>query len=108
MSRFIAGPFAPWCGLVAGMVGEGLHHQVLSDMLHFDCQRGGAWPGLLWGSVLIVFIAGGAAVSWFARDAGGSATRRFIADSSLMAAGLFGLAIAWQTLAGFIVPACPS
>jgi hypothetical protein len=112
MKRVLSSAAAPWSGLIAGMTGEALHHQILADMLHFDCRRGGAMPGLLWGCALVAAIAAAAALSWVARDAAPAttapSTRRFISDMSVMAAAFFILAILWQTAAGFIVPACPS
>jgi hypothetical protein len=113
MKRMLSSTIAPWSGLIAGMAGEGLHHQVLADLLHFDCRQGGALPGLAWGAGLVVLIAFAAALSRASVRTSVSGTpydntRRFISNMSLMAAAFFSLAITWQTIAGFIVPSCPT
>jgi hypothetical protein len=114
LSRLASSAFAPWAGLVAGMFGELVHHQVLSDLLRFDCRRGGGGPGLVLAVAVLVLIALGAWLSWLSAphprpeaEAARDANRRFIARMSLMATALFSVAVAWQTMAGFILPACP-
>lgn len=102
---------APWSALAAALVGEGLHHQVLSDMLRFDCRLGGPMPGLLAGIGVFVLIALGCVLSWLSvrgLDAGDphAANRRFIVRLGYMVAGLMAVAVAWQTLGMFLVPAC--
>ena len=102
----------PWAGLLSGMLGAGIQHQLLSDMLHFDCRLGGPMPGLLVGAFALVLIASGAGASWRcvrdgeARTAAG-ATRRFVAGLSLMGAALFALLVCWQSVSGLVLPSCP-
>jgi hypothetical protein len=122
MKRFMDSSFAPWSGLAAGMLGEGLHHQLLSDALRFDCTRGGALPGLALGIAVLMLMGAGAWVSWASawhprtRHPGTGprvedprdGARHFLACMSLMGASLFAIAVVWQTVAGFIVPACPT
>ena len=100
------GELRPWAGLIAGMLGAGGQHQLVSDGMHFDCRFGE--NDLLVGIVALLLIALGAWISWRAlraHPAPGSA-RRFVAQMSLMAAALFALMVLWQTMAGFILPAC--
>jgi hypothetical protein len=111
LSRLARSWIGPWAGLLAGMSGAGIQHQLLSDMLHFDCRRGGAMPGLLVGAAALALIATGAWVSWrCAKDAApraaSGATRRFVAHMGLMGAALFALLVCWQSLSGLVLPAC--
>ena len=96
----------PWAGLVAGMGGAGLQHQLVSDSMHFDCRYGSY--DLLVGLVALLLIVVGAAVSWSAVRAhpGPESTRRFVGHMSLMAAALFALMVLWGIMAGAILPAC--
>jgi hypothetical protein len=98
----------PWAGLVAGMAGTGLQHQLVSDSLHFDCRYG--HYDLLIGLVALLLIAVGALVSWSSLRAREDldANRRFVAHMSLMAAVLFALFVLWGIMAGAILPACTS
>jgi membrane associated rhomboid family serine protease len=111
VSRLQRSRIAPWSGLIAGMLAEIVHHQLLSDMLRFDCRLGGASAGLAVGIPALALIALGIAMSWAAvrgadPDAPHSETRRFIAQVSGMMGGLLAIAIVWQTMATMIVPAC--
>ena len=101
----------PWTGLFAGAAAWALHHQIGSDVTFSDCGLGGPWLigglGLVFG---LVAVAGGL-VSWRTRHAGPDRegreeSRRFAAFVGVAGAGFFLLAIVFQTLAGFIVPAC--
>ena len=96
----------PWAGLIAGMGGAGLQHQLVSDSLHFDCRYGRY--DLLVGLLALLLIVVGAAFSWSAVRAhpGPESTRRFVAHMSLMAAALFALMVLWGIMAGAILPAC--
>lgn len=103
--------FAPWSGLVAGMVAEIVHHQLLSDMLRYDCRLGGGDAGLVVGIPALALIALGAWVSWASTRGGDPAlphyqTRRFVAQVALMVSALLAIGIGWQTMATMIVPAC--
>jgi hypothetical protein len=99
---------SPWAAAIAGAFAWALHQQVLGDLLHFDCRRGGAWTGLAIGVACLLLIASGVAITVASRHANGwgGDTRRFVASVSLMAAGLFVLPVLLQTLAGFVLPGC--
>jgi len=106
-----AAKWAPWSALVAGMLAEVAHHQVLSDMLRFDCRLGGPGPGVVGGIVALLVIGAGIALSRASvrgvdRHAPHGRNRRFIASLSTWTAALLAVAIVWQTLATFIVPDC--
>ena len=108
----------PWAGLFGGVAGWVLHHQLVNDVLHFDCGRGNA-TGLVLGAAVIACIALLGLWSWRALrtsdaarheredDSRSGDTRSFAAKLSLMAAALFALLVAVQTLAGAMVPGCP-
>ena len=109
MKARLAG-IAPWSGLIAAGLGFALHHQVVSDALHFDCNSTADGAGIVWGVVALAIIVGGAILSWRARpvaDAPAAALRRFVVHMSLMAAMLAALGIALLMLAGAILPGCP-
>jgi len=137
----------PWAGLVAGVGGWIVHHQAISDALHFDCRAGNPATTGFAGLAVIVGIA--LAAAWSAgvlREDGTSAvdegshppqapsaseervlpeveqsrethareeqrrtasSRAFAARLSLMAAALFALLVAVQTMAGLMLPGCP-
>ena len=98
--------FKPWAGLVTGMGGAGLQHQLVADSLHFDCRYGRY--DLLVGLGALLLIGVGALLSWSAARAHREAdsTRRFVAHMSLMAAALFAVMVLWGLMAGAILPAC--
>ncbi|MGY4516209.1 hypothetical protein [Lysobacter sp. HA18] len=111
VSRLHRSRLAPWAGLIAGMVAEIVHHQLLSDMLRYDCRLGNGNSGLAVGIPAIALIALGAWLSWAStRGADPEAphfqTRRFIAHVAMMMAALLAVGIVWQTTATMLVPAC--
>ena len=137
----------PWAGLIAGVAGWIVHHQLISDALHFDCRAGNPVSTGLVGVAVIVGIV--LAAAWSAavlREDETSAieegatppqepsaseervlpeveqsrethaheeqqrtasSRAFAARLSLMAAALFALSVAVQTLGGLMLPGCP-
>ena len=102
---------APWAGLITGMAAEIVHHQLLSDMLRYDCRLGGGDAGLVVGIPALALIALGAWLSWASTRGGDPAlphhqTRRFIAVVALMVAALLAIGIVWQIIATMVVPAC--
>ena len=113
LSRVQTSRFAPWLGLAVALAGEALHHQVLSDMLRYDCRLGHPANGLLAAGAVLVAMGLGAWLSWKAvrgKDVQNAqdANRRFIARLSVMAAALLAVAVIWQTLATVVVPPCPA
>lgn len=102
---------APWTGLIAAGSGWGLHQQVVSEALHFDCQTTADGIGIALGMVALAIVLGGALVSWRARPAKNvpaslAMLRRFVVQLSLMAAALAALGIVLQIIAGAILPGC--
>jgi Mg2+/citrate symporter len=122
----------PWAGLFGGVGGWVLHHQLISDALHFDCRSGNAVTTAIAGVVVILAIALAAGWSWsvLRKREGDKNTnalqddealstharqeqqrtadsRAFAARLSLMAAALFALLVGVQTMAGLLLPGCP-
>lgn len=98
----------PWTGLVAGMVAAGLQHQVVSDSMHFDCRNGHADVAIGIAALVVIVIGAWVSLRALRANAGADAMRAFVARLGLMGAALFALLVVWQTLAGFILPACPA
>jgi hypothetical protein len=102
---------APWSGLFLGAAAWFGQHQAGSDLVYWDCQLGG--PLLTGGLGLVcglITVAGGV-VSWRAHQAMHSGervvqNRRVSGVIGTGAAGIFLLAIVFQSLIGFIVPVC--
>lgn len=99
---------SPWAAAIAGAFAWALEQQVLGDVLHFNCRRGGAWTGLGVGLACLLLIGAGVLTTLASRpvDGWGSATQRFVASISLMAAGLFVLPVVLGIVAGFVLPGC--
>jgi len=101
-----------WMGLILGLAGWALHHQVGSNVTFADCNLGLA-ANLGAGLPALALAAAGTLISLRAwRRAGGEvhgsqeAPARFVAALSVGAGTLFGLTILVQLGAGLIVPAC--
>jgi cytochrome c-type biogenesis protein CcmH/NrfG len=102
----------PWAAWIGGIAGWFVAQQLGSQINQLDCQRAhGGWL-LVIGAVGALLALSGAAISWPVWRAPGSldqpyaGSRRFIAGTGELAAGLFLLAILFQTLASLIIPRC--
>jgi hypothetical protein len=85
-------------------VGWFVFQQGLAATLRVSCDTAGMPVGTLWGLTSIALCG---AAAWLARPSPSlSATERFIARIIQLGAGLFALAIGFQTLATLIVPPC--
>ena len=106
-SRELAHQFMPWSGLVAGLVGAGLAHQVGSEGMFNDCAVASPVPILLVSLVGLALTAAGAFGSWrvYREDSEGS-SRRLIATISLGLAALFAMAIILPVVATLVIPRC--
>jgi hypothetical protein len=103
---------APWSALIAAGTAWALHHQGMSDALHFDCNATTDWVDFAWGVVALAVVVAGALASWRTLpradlSAPAAAYRRFVVHLGLMAAALAMLAIGLQMVAGAILPGCP-
>ncbi|PXA98160.1 hypothetical protein DMC47_09945 [Nostoc sp. 3335mG] len=91
-------PPAAWYGFMVG----------LGSVLKVDCAPVGHWLGLVWGAASLAVCAAAAAIAWpCARPAGDQTPpRAWLARIALLLAGIFALAIAFQTLGVLMVPSC--
>jgi hypothetical protein len=101
--------WTPWAGLFAGAAGWFVHQQAGANANYWDCR----WGGPLWtlGLALVcgAVVAAGGWLSWTSQRSLGedaTATRRFSGLVGAATAAIFLMAIAFQTLAGLIVPSC--
>ena len=81
----------------------------LASVLRVTCAPIGAWLGSAWGAAALALCAVAAAVAWplAARPPNDRTTSpAWLAAIALVTAGIFALAIAFQTLATVIVPPC--
>lgn len=105
---FLRSAWTPWLGWLSGPGAWAVHHQGGADSLYFDCRLG---PGTvaLGGLCILLSVAGGL-LSWAGRtgpeDEPKPRNRRFIAAMGLGMGLLFAVALAFQTLAGVLIPSC--
>ena len=106
-SSRIAEQFMPWAGLVAGLVGAGLVHQLGSQGMFNDCNTVSPIPILIVSLLGLALTAAGAVGSWRVyrhKDEGQS--RHLIATMSLGMAALFAMAILLPVIAALVIPRC--
>lgn len=91
-------PPAAWYGFEVG----------LGSVLKVRCAPVGDWLGLTWGVASLVACGVAMALAWpDARPAGAQTPpRAWLSRVALLIAGIFALAITFQTLGVLIVPSC--
>jgi hypothetical protein len=94
-----------WLALALPAVAWFGFQQGLAMTLRGDCASAGAPLGIVWGlgSLLACAAAGRIALAGIRTCEGSD---RFVARIAVFGAGLFALAIAYQTLATAIIPPC--
>ena len=98
---------SPWAGVLIPPAAWALHHQLGSDLIFYDCRLGGSALIALLGLGMAVVTAGAGLLSWVSRDRSErSGVRTFAAMLGALTAGLFLLALAFQTEAALLLPAC--
>lgn len=95
----------PWLALTLSPAAWFVFQQGLAFTLRGACGAAGVPIGPLWGVGSLAVCAGAARLAW-SRRAGGTGADRFLARIALFGAGLFALAILFQTVATLIVPPC--
>ena len=99
--------FMPFSGLALGTLGAGLAHQVGSDTTFQNCELGSPSIVTLAAISGLLLVAFGALGSWRVYSADREApARRMIATISLMACGLYALAIVLPLIAAMVIPRC--
>ncbi|THD34601.1 MAG: hypothetical protein E7773_14560 [Sphingomonas sp.] len=93
-----------WTALLLPPVSWFVFEQGLSTLLHADCTQWGI--GLAWGIVSLTLCGVAFRIAWPLRQPREGLADIWLARLALVTAGLFALAIAFQTLAISMVPAC--
>jgi hypothetical protein len=98
----------PWAALLLPPIAWYIFELGLGSVLKVDCVRVGAGLGLVWGLVSLAVCGIAMAIAWpCARPAGDQTPpRAWLSRVALLLAGIFALAIAFQTLSVLIVPPC--
>ena len=101
-------PVRPWIALVLPPVSWYVFEVGLGSVLKVRCAPVGDWLGLAWGVASLVACGVAMALAWpCARPAGDQTPpRAWLSRVALLLAGIFALAIAFQTLGVLIVPSC--
>jgi hypothetical protein len=94
-----------WFALLLPAVSWYVFQQGLGMTLRGDCKYAGFPLGTVWGvaSLVVCAAAAGMALVGVRNRTGGD---QFLARIAMLSAGLFALAIAYQTLATAIIPPC--
>jgi hypothetical protein len=93
-----------WAALLIPPVAWFAFEQGLSAVLHADCSR--RYVGIIWGLASLAACAIGLRMGWSLRTQPDALVDPWLARLGIAVAGIFSLAIAFQTLAIAIVPAC--
>lgn len=99
----------PWAALLLPLTAWYGFEVGLASLLKADCQAAGSWIGLAWGLASLSLCGAAAAIAWpLAHRTSGEHTppRAWLARVAMLLAGIFALAIVFQTLGILIVPAC--
>ncbi len=110
--RLVASPLAPWAGLFLGALAWFGQQQICASVIAWDCRLGGPLLTAGLGLAAALITAAGGLISWRARRRLAAAPQEGPHSRSVAgvigagAAGIFLLAIFFQSLTGVIVPAC--
>jgi hypothetical protein len=99
--------FMPWAGLALGTLGVGFAHQLGSDSTFQDCRVGSPLIVIIGTIVGLALIGLGALGSWRVYGADGETpARRMLAIVSIMACGVFAMAVILPFIASLVIPGC--
>jgi hypothetical protein len=99
--------FMPWAGLALGTLGAGFAHQLGSDSTFQDCRVGSPLVVIVATIAGLALIGVGALGSWRVYGANGETpARRMIALVSIMACGVFAMAVILPFIASLVIPGC--
>ena len=98
----------PWAALLLPPIAWYLFELGLGSVLKVDCAPVGGWLGIAWGVASLAVCGVAAAIAWPCAQPAGDQTppRAWLSRIALLLAGIFALAIAFQTLGVLIVPSC--
>ena len=99
--------FMPWAGLALGTLGGGLAHQIGAGATFQDCHFSSPVVVIFAALLGLALVAAGALGSWrvYAGEGEGPA-RRMIAIVSVMACGIYAIAIILPLIASLVIPRC--
>ena len=99
--------FLPWSGIALGTLGAGIAHQLGSDSTFQDCSVGSPAIVAVGTFVGLALIGFGALLSWrvYRGDDEGP-SRQMLATVSLLASGVFALAVILPFIASMLIPRC--
>ena len=99
--------FMPWAGIALGTLGAGFAHQLGADATFQDCRAGSPLIVIVGTVVGLLLIGLGALASWRVYDADGETpARRMLAMVSVMACGVFAMAVILPFIASLVIPGC--
>ncbi|HEX5237003.1 MAG TPA: hypothetical protein VFW39_00875 [Sphingomicrobium sp.] len=106
-TKRIGDRFMPWAGLALGTLGGGLAHQIGADSTFQDCHFSSPLIVILAALLGLVLVALGALGSWRVYSGEGEGpARRMIAIVSIMACGIYAIAIILPLIASLMIPKC--
>jgi hypothetical protein len=99
---------APWAGWICGIGGWFVAHQFGSDFVQWQCSRAAPAIMILVGIAgAVIVIAGGLiSLGQWRRTKVDADARSFIAGTGTLAAGIFLIALVFQTMSTPIIPRC--
>jgi hypothetical protein len=103
------GQWRPWVALLLPPVTWVAYEYGLGSALRGHCAAVGTWLGPAWGMLSLILCAAAVRVAWPMARAGSTdapPARPWLARVAMFEAGVFALAIAFQTIATLIVPSC--
>jgi len=106
-SERIRDRFMPWSGLALGTLGVALAHQLGGDSTFQDCRVGSPLIVIIGTIAGLALIALGALGSWRVYGGDGETpARRMLAIVSMMACGVFAMAVTLPFIASLVIPRC--
>jgi hypothetical protein len=106
-SERIRDRFLPWSGIALGTLGVGFAHQLGGDSTFQDCRIGSPLIVIIGTIIGLALIALGALGSSRVYGADGETpARRMLATVSLMACGVFAMAVILPFIASLVIPRC--
>ena len=98
--------WTPWLGLVAPPVAWAVHHQVAANLVVYDCRLGDVALVTMVGVTLAAITALSGLISWSSRRDNSAELRTLAGYIGAMSGAVFFLALAFQTTATLMLPAC--
>jgi hypothetical protein len=103
----IPDPVLPWSGLIGGVAGLALAHQLGSDTAFDHCLVGSPWIVIVAAVLGVGLAAFGALASWRTYgSAGEGPARKLVAAVSMGAAALFAIVILLSVISSLVIPPC--